>query len=381
MPHDLVEQPRGRLQDVLAIVHDQQQLACPQILDHGRLDAEALLLLQPQSGRDGMGHRGAVVERREFADTHAVAEAVLLARCGLEGEPGLADAADPGQRDQRALAQGGGNAQHLVLAPDEAGRAPWQAGRRPANREYRRLRNTRWGFAVEDLLVHPAQRRAGIDAQLVDESFAHLPVGLEGVGLPAAAVLGEHQLPGQAFVERMGVQCRGELHEQLCVSSCAERDVVAVQCDGKPLGLQGGADVVHPRGVERGEGLATPQIECAVEQGYRVERVSGRPGLGRQVAETVQVDRQRVRRQHVAARLAGDHDVLGVRQQCPKPGKIARKRISGAVRRLVRPYPIDQLIDRDRTVHVDQQGDKHAPLAGMADFEPPAVKSSLDIAE
>jgi hypothetical protein len=61
------------------------------------------------------------------------------------------------------------------------------------------------GLIVEDLLVHPAQRRAGIDAQLVDESFAHLPVGLEGVGLPAAAVLGEHQVPGQAFVERMGV--------------------------------------------------------------------------------------------------------------------------------------------------------------------------------
>ena len=114
MPHDLVEQPRGRVQDVLAIVHDQQQLACPQILDDGLLDAEALLLLQPQSRRDGMAHRGAVVERREFADTHAVTEAVLLARCGLEGEPGLADAADPGQRDQRALAQGGGNAQHLA---------------------------------------------------------------------------------------------------------------------------------------------------------------------------------------------------------------------------------------------------------------------------
>ena len=51
------------------------------------------------------------------------------------------------------------------------------------------------------------------------------------------------------------------------------------------------------------------------------------------------------------------------------------------MRRLVRPHPIDQLIRRDGTVHVDQQGDKHAPLTGMADFEPPAVKSSLDVAE
>ena len=236
--------------------------------------------------RDGMAHRGAVVERREFAEPHAVAEAVLLAPGGLEGEPGLADAADAGQRDQRALAQGGGNAQHLVLAPDEAGRAPRQSRR--AGRLDRRpygagLSNTRSGSPSRICWCTSAQRRARIDAQLVDEPFAHLPVGVERVGLPAAAVLGEHQLPGQAFVQRMGLQCRGELPEQLGVSSCAERGVVAIQCDGKPLGLKGGADVVHPRGVERGERLATPQVERAVEQGCRVARVGGRPGLGRQV--------------------------------------------------------------------------------------------------
>ena len=91
------------VEDVLAVVHDEQQLARPQILDHGLLDAEALLLLQPQRRGDGVAHRGAVVERRELAEPHAVAEAVLLARCDLEREPGLADAADPGQGHQRAL--------------------------------------------------------------------------------------------------------------------------------------------------------------------------------------------------------------------------------------------------------------------------------------
>ena len=48
---------------------------------------------------------------------------------------------------------------------------------------------------------------------------------------------------------------------------------------------------------------------------------------------------------------------------------------------VVGPHPVDQSIDWDGTVHVDQQGGKHAPLPGMADFEPPAVKSSLDVTE
>ena len=243
------------------------------------------MLLQPQRRRDGVAHRGAVVERREFAEPRAVAEALLLASCGLEGEPGLADAADPGQRHQRALAQGGGDAQHLLLAADEAGRAPRQIGDRTVRPTAgpAAAADSAW-FAVEDLLVHPAQRGLGIDAQLVDEPVAHLPVGVERVGLPAAAVLGEHQLPGQAFVERMGVQRRGELAEQLRVPSGTQRDVVAVQYDRKPLGFQGGADVVQPWGVEGRERLAAPQVQCAIEEGCGMRRVSGPAGLGDQAA-------------------------------------------------------------------------------------------------
>ena len=45
--------------------------------------------------------------------------------------------------------------------------------------------------------MHLPQRRAGVDAQLLDEPLAHQAIGVERVGLPAAAVLGEHQLTGQ----------------------------------------------------------------------------------------------------------------------------------------------------------------------------------------
>ena len=105
----------------------QQQLARPQILDHRLLDVEALLLLQPQRRRNGVTDRRTVVERRQFADPHTVSEARLVTRGGLKGQPGLADAADPGQRHQRALAHAGHDPADILLPVDEAGRAPRQS--------------------------------------------------------------------------------------------------------------------------------------------------------------------------------------------------------------------------------------------------------------
>ena len=229
---------------MLAVVHDQQQLARPQILDHRRLDAEALLLLQPQRRRDSVAHRCTVVERGEFAEPHAVAEALLVASGGLEGEPRLADAADAGQRHQRALGAGRpltrstsrSRPTKLVARRGRSGVAAEVAPtRRPA------VRPQHWQSRSPSRICWCTSRSGGlgIDAQLLDEPVAHLPVGVERVGLPAAAVLGEHQLPGQAFVERVGVQRRGELAEQLGVPSGAQRGVVAVQYDGKPFGFAG----------------------------------------------------------------------------------------------------------------------------------------------
>ncbi len=61
-----------------------------------------------------MAHRGAVVERRKFAQPYAVAEAIALAPGDLEREPGLADAAYPGQRQQWPLMERGGDMRQLL---------------------------------------------------------------------------------------------------------------------------------------------------------------------------------------------------------------------------------------------------------------------------
>ena len=229
--------------------------------------------------------------------------------------------------------------------------------------------------------MHDAKRWARIDTELVDEPFAHLPIGVESVGLPAAAVLGQHQLPCQALVERVGLQSRSELAEQIGVPSGAQRGVVAIQRDRKPLHLKGIPKVVEPWRVERRERLTSPQRQRRVEQRRGGGRVRRRAGLGGHVAESVHVDRQRIGRQHVAARLPDDLHVAGVGEQLAQPRQVAGQRVACPVRSVVRPHPVDQLVRRNRSVHVDQQRRQHTPLAGVADVQPLPVEAGLDVAE
>ncbi len=88
--------------------------------------------------------------------------------------------------------------------------------------------------------------------------------------------------------------------------------------------------------------------------------------------EPVQVHRQRVGREQVAAGFAGDPHVVGDGQQLAQPGQVGRQRVASTVRGPVR---------RDGPVDVDQQGHENAPLPSMAGIEPVPVNPSLDVAE
>ena len=55
----------------------------------------------------------------------------------------------------------------------------------------------------EDRQVELPQLRARLDRQLVDQQRADGAVALQRVGLPAAAVQGEHQLPAESLPQRM----------------------------------------------------------------------------------------------------------------------------------------------------------------------------------
>ena len=55
----------------------------------------------------------------------------------------------------------------------------------------------------EDRLVEVMELGAWLDPELLDEHLARVPVGLQGVGLAAAAIQREHQLRVQALAPRV----------------------------------------------------------------------------------------------------------------------------------------------------------------------------------
>ena len=201
-----------------------------------------------------------VIERRELAEPRAVVELFLESAGDLESESGLPDPSDAGQRHQWTLSDSADDACDVVLASDEAGDPPRYAAARSSGD--RNLRCGRYdmvsGIAVEYQLVHLAQRRARICTQLLDESFAHRAECLERVGLSATTELGQHQLTGKPFVERMVRSQRDEKWQQFALATDSQTCVVAVQSYGEPLGFQRGADVVRSTGCP-GDANGTPR--------------------------------------------------------------------------------------------------------------------------
>src|SRR3954447_13928385 len=98
------------------------------------------------------------------------------------------------------------------------------------------------------------------------------------------------------------------------------------------------------------------------------------------MVETVQVHSQRINREDVTARPPYDADVGGD-QDLPQAGEVTIQRAVAAVRKPVRPDPVGELVDRHRTVGLDQQHGQHAALARMTDIDGAPIDEYLDVAE
>ena len=59
------------------------------------------------------------------------------------------------------------------------------------------------GVLVQDLVLEPLQRGAGVEPELVAEHAPRFLESLEGVRLPSRAVQREHQLCAQALTQRV----------------------------------------------------------------------------------------------------------------------------------------------------------------------------------
>ena len=152
----------ARVQEMLAVVQDQQQPPLGQLPGQRDLGRPGLGQRHVEHRRDRLGHQLGTRQRRQLDHVDAVGIAVDQPGRGLVGEPGLAGAAGAGQGEQPGAAEGLADLGELAPAADE-GRllrpqalpdTRWRAGRHrgdgpPGRRDPARRRR------------RPARRRHG----------------------------------------------------------------------------------------------------------------------------------------------------------------------------------------------------------------------------
>ena len=182
----------------------------------------------------------------------------------------------------------------LLLATDERRRRGGQVAAAPRRDRGGGDR----GVVREDRLLQPAQLGARLERHLLGEHAPGLAVSLERVGLAAAAIEREHQLPPQPLPERVLLERRSKRGDDLAMVSERERrlELLFERVDSKRLepprlGAEPGGvrEPVQRRaapelqregnGLGRGSGIARPQCTTRLcEQLLESQRVDGRVG-------------------------------------------------------------------------------------------------------
>lgn len=160
----------------------------------------------------------------------------------------------------------------------------------------------------------------------------------------------------------------------------AQVDVNEVKLRGEPLSLQNVPLRGKPRSVRPSERLLAPQPQSLRQQG-RAKLVTNRAGLVKQRPKAMHVHRGRRHGQHVPARLPADLPTATSTQRPPQPGDVHVQGVPRLHRRMVEPHPVNELVNRNRTVHVHQQTGKHAALPKMPDIDLLTVDADLDVAK
>ena len=109
------------LQDVLAVIEDQQQLLALEPLRNRLVDPAALLLAHAQRLGDDAGDQFRIADRREVDEPHAIGIAIEQLRADLHRQPRLANATRANQREQAVTVEQFFDLGDVVLAADEAG--------------------------------------------------------------------------------------------------------------------------------------------------------------------------------------------------------------------------------------------------------------------
>ena len=127
---DLAHQPSGRLEQVLAVVEEEQQPPLSQVSDQDVHRPRGSLVPEVERAEHGVGHEGRLANLAELDQPGSVREAPCELGSGPKGEPRLAHATRADQAHHARGRELPPDLSELAAAADKCGRLRRQVARR-----------------------------------------------------------------------------------------------------------------------------------------------------------------------------------------------------------------------------------------------------------
>ena len=240
------------------------------------------------------------------------------------------------------------------------------------------------GVVGEDRLLQLPERGRGLEAELLVECLPRCAIGLERLGLAAAAVQRQHELATQPLAQRMLPHERLELADQLRVPSAAQvgLDAVLEQCEPQLLEP---ADLRLRERLEDeiGERRSAPERQRLPQLLGGPPRVFGGQSLAALVGQalaSVEVELARLHVEQVAIRL-GHQPGGALSKSLAQPRHLDLEALPWRGGRVLAPELVDQLVGRDGLVGMDQQDREQRTLPAVDDRDRPPGLFDLERAE
>ena len=321
---------------MLAVIQHQQQFRRAQPVDQRLQHRHITGLPHPQRRHHLHRHQCWIGDTGQLGQPHPVREPAGHPRPCLQGQPGLARPAGPGQGHQPRLPQQLVNPVQVLLAAHEAGQRRGQViprGRRRGG-----------DLLAQDRLLQPAQVLPRLQPQLRGQQFTGPPVGRQRVGLAFGPVQRQHQQPPQPLPHRVLRDQALQLPGHLRVQAQLDVGLDAAFCRRQ-------AELLQPRGLPRQRLHLThisqrpppPQPQGLPEmprRGGRLAAAEHRMPRGDQPLEPARIHHLRVDAEHIAAPARRQRRVRG--QLRPQPRDIRPQCLRRTRRRAAPPQLLHQ---------------------------------------
>jgi len=221
--------------------------------------------------------------------------------------------------------------------------------------------------------LQPPQLRPRIDAKLAGQQSPGALISPERITLAPRPVQGHHQLAPQPLAQRMLLDQRLELPDQLAMPAQHQLGLDPVLERGQPRFSQPGDHRGRELAVGKlGQRCAPPQAQGLTQQPSRRRRVleaQRGAALRRQILEPVGVHGAR---RHLEGVTPGPADDAIAAEYLAQPGDIYLQPVPGGEIR-TGPQPVQQLISGHRMPARQRERGQQRPRPGPADIHHPAV--------